>query len=189
MLTIVGKSQTGTTFEVENRLFLSKKTTYDPQINMLTTFQVTDKVGVYGYAQVNRYWGTAYAGLSFNVAKWFTLQVGVGSETDSIPIRFNTNLLFTVGNFSSLQVYEYGGSGFYCNVITGLKLSPTWTAGFIIKTLYPDQSSDYGIGPFVSYAIKNSPFNVIIAPFYDPKPTEGMGHYNLMGVLQFNFYK
>ena len=180
-LPLMGKSQNGTTFEFENRIFPDKRCEnklYIPQVNVLSSFKITDKVGGYAYAQVNQFWATAYGGLSFNLAKWLTVQVGIGSETDSLPLRVNGNLIFTFGNFSSVQVYEFGGSGFYCNVVTGVKLSQ-WSTGFIIKTYY-------GIGPYVSYSIKKTPIVLLVAPFYDPSP-EGAG-YNVMGTLQFNLY-
>lgn len=185
----MGKSQTLVEFENKIEFDINDEfQSYLPQVNLLSEFKITDNLDGYGFALVNSRWANAYGGLSFDVTEWFKCQVGLGVEVKTpemtiysnlYPIRFNSNLIFNFGGiFNSLQIYEFGGSGFYYNLINTVRLSDKFSTGFIVKRYS-------GIGPLISYSIKSSLVTLLVCPFYDSE----FKCYNVMGTLQFYFDK
>jgi hypothetical protein len=147
--------------EVENLSNISYESYLQPQINLYSSSIKSDsKLGFYYFGLINEYWGQAYAGLLYNPSDWFSIGVGAGLEVDDNPYRFNLSMFINKNKFSLTQIYEYGGSGFWYNIIADYRIAEQTKMGIVFRRYY-------GLGINYEHGFKNSPFALILAPLYD----------------------
>lgn len=151
-------------FEFENRYTYNKgndKIIVRPEVNIYGEYIKEKKVfGSYFYGMANDKWGQAYGGLVVKPLDWATINLGLGVEVDNDPYRFNLNLILRNKKISLYQIYEYGGSGFWYNIVLNYQVKQNFKMGVLFKRYY-------GLGLNVNYSIKNTPLSIIIAPLYD----------------------
>ena len=150
-----------TFLEYENLSHLNDQKWINPQVNVLGSGNRDgSRIGTYFFASVNPHWGQAYGGLSYQLSPWLRVNTGVGLETDSLPCRFNISSFITLNKLSLLQIYEYGGSGFWYSIILNYALRPNLKTGWLFKRYY-------GFGPNFEWDIGKSSAILNIAPVYD----------------------
>ena len=104
-------------FELENLSNIKEEVYLRPQINLYSrSFKNTSQFGFYYFALANQNWGQAYAGVVYKPIDWLLISVGAGLEVNEDPYRFNFNLHMFWEKISFIQIYEYGGSGFWYNI-------------------------------------------------------------------------
>lgn len=147
--------------EIENSSNLTTKNFRKPQINFYASqFNQEKNFGFYYFSLLNENWGQAYAGIQFKPVKWLMLSLGAGLENNANPYRFNISLLILKNNFSWMQIYEYGGSGFWYNILLNYRISDQNSLGLIAKRFY-------GLGLNFEHIIKKTPISLICSPTYD----------------------
>lgn len=147
--------------EYENLKTFNSSKWFAPQITIYgSSLKEGKRFGTYFFSLLNPNWGQAYGGVLYRPAEWITLNAGIGLETDSMPCRVNLGAFMAVDRFSLLQIYEYGGSGFWYNVILNYSISDTFKTGIIFKRFY-------GLGLNMEYAIPKTPVTLNMAPLYD----------------------
>lgn len=155
------QSQNFTFFEMENLSNLSTETYFRPQINLYSSsFKNNSKIGVYFFALVNENWGQAYGGMSIKATDWLTVNVGAGLEVNDIPYRFNVTLKVIKNKFFFIQIYEYGGSGFWYHILANYEVFKRNYFGVVFKRYY-------GLGIDYEYQLKNAPLRFTFSPLYD----------------------
>ncbi len=154
-------SQKFSSFEFENLSNFDSKTYDRPQINIYSnSFKSDSKIGFYNFALVNQFWAQAYGGIIYKPNSWLSVSVGAGLETNETPYRFNFSVYIMKPKYSIIQIYEYGGSGFWYNVQANYKISAKNSIGLIGKRYY-------GVGLNYEYSLPSFPLTLIIAPMYD----------------------
>lgn len=154
-------AQSFTVTEIGNRSNLSSRNYYEPQISFYTDhFKENSKIGFYAFSLVTETWGQAYAGIVIKPYDWFALSLGVGLEVDPNPYRYNITLFMKKNKLSFLQIYEYGGSGLWYNILLNYEFSKQNYLGLIAKRYY-------GVGPHYEQRFKKTPIGLIFFPSYD----------------------
>ncbi len=155
------QSQKFSFFEFENLSNLNGSSYFKPQMNFYeNSFKNDAKVGVYYFTLLNENWGQAYGGLIFKPKTWLSVSIGAGMEVNKNPYRFNVSLQMNKNKINFLQIYEYGGSGFWYNIILNYKVQEQNSFGLILKRYY-------GLGLNYEHGFKNFPLSFIISPLYD----------------------
>ncbi len=158
---VPANSQTYAHFEFENVFNLKPVSLFQPQITLYgKTIGENARFGAYFFSLLNPNWGQTYGGILFRPANWITLNAGVGLERDSLPWRVSAGAFIAHKRVSLLQVYEYGGSGFWYNIVLHYQLLDFLRAGMTFKRYY-------GLGPDIEISIPRSPLTFTLAPFYD----------------------
>ena len=153
--------QTYAHFEFENVFNLKPVSLFQPQITLYgKTIKEDARFGAYFFSLLNPNWGQTYGGILYRPARWITLNAGVGLERDSLPWRVSAGAFMAHKKVTLLQVYEYGGSGFWYNIVLHYHFSDLLRAGMTFKRFY-------GLGPDVEISIPRSPVTLVVAPFYD----------------------
>lgn len=148
-------------FELENLSNLKTEHYFRPQVNIYSnTFKTNHKVGTYYFALVNKFWGEAYGGVIYKPVDWLFLSVGAGLEVDKNPYRFNIRVQVLKDKIHFLQIYEYGGSGFWYHVEFDYQYMKHQSIGVLAKRYY-------GMGLVYEYEINRIPLRLIAAPLYD----------------------
>jgi len=148
-------------FELENLSNITEENYFRPQINIYSrTFKESSQFGFYYFALANKNWGEAYAGVVYKPIDWLLISVGAGLELNDDPYRFNFNLHMFWNRISLIQVYEYGGSGFWYNILLNYELTESSYLGIIAERYY-------GLGIKYEYILKKIPLGLNIAPLYD----------------------
>jgi hypothetical protein len=119
------------------------------------------KTGFYFFALANKNWGEAYGGISLRAAKWLKINLGLGLETNTDPYRFNITFFAFYNKISLLQIYEYGGSGFWYRIRANYNLNTHHNIGLLAER-------NYGIGPIYEYKLK-FPLSFQVASLFDPE--------------------
>ncbi|MCK5821275.1 MAG: hypothetical protein KAH17_05300 [Bacteroidales bacterium] len=147
--------------EYENLSNRSNSEWFAPQINIYgSASHEGSRLGTYFFALLNPNWGEAYGGLSYQLTPWMSLNAGIGLETHSQIYRLNVGSFIAVNKLTLLQIYEYGGSGFWYSVILNYAVKPKLKTGLILKRYY-------GFGPNIEWNIGKSPVMLNVAPVYD----------------------
>jgi hypothetical protein len=147
--------------EYENLSTFQPKSLFAPQITIYgSQIRKDAQFGVYFFSLLNPNWGQAYGGVLFRPASWITLNAGFGLERDSAPLRLNAGAFMSLGRLTLLQVYEYGGSGFWYNIILNYGVDENLKSGIIFKRFY-------GLGPNFEFNIHHTPMTITAAPLYD----------------------
>jgi len=155
------KAQSFTTIELENLSNFTKEDYGQLQFNIYAnTFKPDAKFGFYYFALVNQYWAQAYAGVVYKPIDWMSISLGAGLETNADPYRFNLSMLMFRPKFNFIQIYEYGGSGFWYNIQFNYKLNSQNNLGVIGERYY-------GIGINYEHTLKSIPIRFTIAPLFD----------------------
>ena len=154
-------SQVFSSLEIENLSNLKTKTYNRPQINIYSnSFKSNPKVGFYYFALINQYWAQAYGGVIFKPIDWMSVSIGAGIEVDEDPYRFNVSLHIEKPRYNFIQIYEYGGSGFWYNVQINYKINKQNYLGLVGKRYY-------GVGINYEHTLKQIPLTLTISPLYD----------------------
>ena len=161
LFSLSSQSQIYSFFEVENLSNISNDTYFRPQINIYAdSFKGDSKVGFYFFALANEYWGQAYGGVSIKPIDWLTVNVGAGVEVNENPYRFNISLLIMKNKFFFVQIYEYGGSGFWYHIVANYEVFERNYLGVVAKRYY-------GLGIDYEYKFKSFPIRLTLSPLYD----------------------
>ena len=177
LIPIGGQGQSYSHIEYENLSNLSSAKWFGPQINILGTNLKKDATwGTYFFALLNPGWGQAYGGILYRPADWVIFRAGAGLETDSLPWRVNLTSMMFLNRFTFLQIYEYGGSGFWYNIILNYAVTPQFQAGAILKRFY-------GLGLNLEYQLPRTPITLNLAPLYDFE----FGESKLMFIFRYAF--
>ena len=155
------KSQSFSSFEIENLSNLMTKDYSRPQINIYAnSFKSNPKVGFYYFALINQYWAQAYGGVIIKPYNWMSVSIGAGLEVDENPYRLNVSLIIEKTRFNFIQIYEYGGSGFWYNVQANYKINQQNYLGVVGKRYY-------GVGINYEHNLKQFPLTFTVSPLYD----------------------
>jgi len=155
------KAQHYSQIEYENLTTISSDNWFRPQMTVYgNSIREGKKFGTYFFSLLNPGWGQVYGGLLYKPASWITLNAGAGLETDSMPLRLNAGAFIAVNRLTLLQIYEYGGSGFWYNIILNYALSSNFKSGFIFKRYY-------GLGINMEYMLPKTSLTINLAPLYD----------------------
>lgn len=150
-----------TFLEFENLIHVNDQKWINPQVNVFGSGnREGSRIGTYFFASVNPNWGQAYGGLSYQLTPWMRINAGIGLETDSLPVRFNISSFIAMDKLTLLQIYEYGGSGFWYFITLNYAVKPNLRTGLIFKRYY-------GFGPNFEWGIGKSSAILNIAPVYD----------------------
>ena len=161
MISFLSHSQNFTFFEVENLSNLSKENYFRPQINVYAeSFKSNPKLGLYFFALANENWGQAYGGIIVKPLSWLSIKLGAGLEVNSNPYRFNITMLVMKNRFYFIQIYEYGGSGFWYHIVANYEVCDRNYLGVIAKRYY-------GLGIDYEHKLKSIPLKFGISPLYD----------------------
>lgn len=157
----VSYSQNFTFLEFENLSNLSKENYFRPQINVYAeSFNSNPKIGLYFFALANENWGQAYGGIKIKPLNWLSISLGAGLEVNSNPYRFNITFLVIKNKFYFIQIYEYGGSGFWYHIVANYEVCDRNYLGILAKRYY-------GLGIDYEYKIKKIPLRFGVSPLYD----------------------
>lgn len=155
------RSQKFSFLEFESLSNLNSSSYFKPQMNFYSnSFKNGSNIGFYYFTLLNENWAQAYAGLIFKPSEWLSLSVGAGMEVNKNPYRFNVSMQIIKNKINFLQIYEYGGSGFWYNLIFNYKVHEQNSIGLILKRYY-------GLGLNYEHEFKNFPISFIISPLYD----------------------
>ncbi len=155
------QSQNYSFFEFENLSNFNKEKFFQPQINVFASSIKTDaKVGVYFFALAQENWGQAYGGIIIKPIDWLSINIGAGLEVNDNPYRFNLTLQVMKNKFYFVQIYEYGGSGFWYHILANYEVFERNYFGVVLKRYY-------GFGIDYEYQLKNIPLRFILSPLYD----------------------
>lgn len=147
--------------EIETLSNFDRATYVQPQINLYTSaFKGEKRVGTYFFSLLNAHWGQAYGGIVVKATDWLSVSVGAGMETDKNPYRLNLSLFAVKNKWKLMQIYEYGGSGFWYNIMLNHQLTEKHSVGMIFKRYY-------GLGLSYAYAFKAVPVSVLGSVMYD----------------------
>lgn len=147
--------------EYENLSNRNKSEWFGPQINIFgSASNEGSRLGTYFFALLNPGWGEAYGGLSFQLTPCLSLNAGIGLETNSQIYRLNVGSFLALNKLTLLQIYEYGGSGFWYSITLNYAVKPNLKTGLIFKRYY-------GFGPNFEWGIGKSSAILNIAPVYD----------------------
>jgi len=105
-------------------------------------------------------WGQAYGGIIVKPLSWLSIKLGAGLEVNSNPYRFNITMLVMKNRFYFIQIYEYGGSGFWYHIVANYEVCDRNYLGVIAKRYY-------GLGIDYEYKLKNIPLKFGFSPLYD----------------------
>ncbi len=139
---------------------------------------LTDKFGWFAFSWVADDYAQAYAGITYCPVNWIQLGVGGGLEQAENPWRIAGSIW--MGNesetFSTLHIFETGGSGFWCRNQLNYQ---------IIDWLGMGIHSEYlmGIGPRAQISIPSTPVQFWATPLYDFKT----GRLNAISGLAINW--
>jgi hypothetical protein len=161
VLSLSSQSQSFGFFDLENRSNINTEHFFKPQINIYSNkINPQAKVGVYYFALANEHWGQAYGGVIYKPVDWLLLSVGAGMEVNKNPYRFNVRIHVLKDNFRFLQIYEYGGSGFWYHIEVGYQYLNNQSLGVLTKRYY-------GTGPVYEYKVNTISLGLMAAPLYD----------------------
>lgn len=161
LLSFTASSQVFVCTEIGNKTNLNKGIYYAPQISYYTEyFKKDSKIGFYNFALFTETWGQAYAGIIIKPGQWLALSLGVGLETAENPYRYNITLQSIKNRINFLQIYEYGGSGLWYNILLNYELNKQNYLGLISKRYY-------GIGLHYEQRFKEIPLGLIFFPSFD----------------------
>lgn len=161
MLSISSYSQIFMCTELGNRSSPNIDKYFDPQLSFYTEyFNKNPKIGFYNFSLVTETWGQAYAGIIMKPKEWLMFSFGAGLETAENPIRYNFTSLMKKNKLSFLQIWEYGGSGLWYNILLNYELNKSNYLGLIAKRYY-------GVGLHYEQRLKEIPLGIILFPSYD----------------------
>lgn|GEM_PF-1530069 len=147
--------------EVETLSNFDRSTYVQPQINLYTSaFKGEKRVGTYFFSLLNAHWGQAYGGVVVKATDWLSVSVGAGMETDKNPYRFNLSLFASKNKWKLMQIYEYGGSGFWYNIMLNHQFTEKQYVGIIFKRYY-------GLGLSYTYTLNVVPISFLGSVMYD----------------------
>lgn len=160
-ISISAHSQNFSFFEVENLSNLSNESLFRPQLNIYaSTFKPESKIGFYYFTLLNENWGQAYGGIIYKPINWLLISIGAGMEVDKNPYRFNIRFHVIKNKINFLQIYEYGGSGFWYHIHVNYRVLERNYLGIIAKRYY-------GLGLNYEHELKSIPLSFILSPLYD----------------------
>ncbi len=148
-------------FEVENLSNISSQNLFSPQLNFYSdSFKPDAKVGQFYFSLINENWAQAYGGIMIKPLDWLSIGLGAGLEVNNNPYRFNLRMHIKKNKFSLMQIYEYGGSGFWYNIFANFQVTQNSKWGIVFKRFY-------GLGINYEYDFKSFPLALILSPLYD----------------------
>ncbi len=132
-------AQTTGSVQIWNNLDMS---TVQPQVQILTSTPITEKVGIQTWTLTSKGWSEALVGLSFSPEKWVSVVPSLGLETDADPLRAGLDIWLGGSGYSLLFLQEYGGSGYWYRVVATHQFNQKTRVGV-------NGSRFFGWGPYV----------------------------------------
>ncbi|NOY50647.1 MAG: hypothetical protein GXO88_08820 [Chlorobi bacterium] len=172
----ISSSQDFGYFELESLNRIESNNGFSPQVNIYSNYmRENSSIGFYFFALANKNWGEAYGGITLQAAKWLKINLGLGLETNPGPYRFNITFFAYHKRMSLLQIYEYGGSGFWYRIRANYNINTHHNIGLLAERYY-------GIGPVYEYKLK-FPLGFLGAPLMDPED----GTFKMLTSLRYYF--
>jgi hypothetical protein len=86
------------------------------RIDGLLNGRIKPPFGWFAWGQSDKNYSESYAGMSYQPNVWLQVAVGGGVEENQHPVRVGSYVWFGRRGFSSIAVFEDGGSGFWYKV-------------------------------------------------------------------------
>lgn len=122
----------------------------EPRAQVYAAQRLTERFGVFGFAQAGERYAQFYAGPTFSPAPRLKLGIGAGAENADDPLRLGGFLWAGNEAHSLLLAWENGGSGFWYKAEFNKAVTPAVGAGFLVER-------SAGAGPRVEWNIPKTP--------------------------------
>ena len=141
---------------IETRVHVTEKSV-TPRVNGWVSGNITPKLGLFAWFQVDKAYGESYGGMSFSPTPWLQFGVGGGIEQADNPARLGSFLWIGGKRQTVLAIYEHGGSGLWYKAEYNFALNDKVGVGLITER-------SKGTGPRLEMKIPRSPIIVWAAP-------------------------